>query len=135
MKLSRYLLALGIFTFVACNNDSSEKGTETEDQLLGRWELVEATRNGQVTETLSSAYMEFMEDGTMATNLAGGREIVHYETDGTVLSVKDGRMPMDYTIERLEGDGLVLTMSMRDIPFRLNLQKADPDESMEEELQ
>ncbi|MEM1220386.1 MAG: hypothetical protein AAGH79_15800 [Bacteroidota bacterium] len=135
MKLAQYLLAFGLMTLVACNDEAPTDDKTVKDQLTGRWELIEATRNGQVTETLSSAYMEFLEDGTLATNLAGGREVVNYETDGTVLSIKDGRMPMDYGIETLSESALVLTMSMRDIPFRLSLQKATNVEENTEELQ
>lgn len=135
MKLAKYLLAFSLLTMVACNDEPTTDDTTVKDQLTGRWELIEATRNGQVTETLSSAYMEFLEDGTLATNLAGGREIVNYETDGTVLAIKDGRMPMEYGIETLSESALVLTMSMRDIPFRLSLQKATGEEESQEELQ
>ena len=135
MKLAKYLLAFSLLTMVACNDDPTTDDTTVKDQLTGRWELIEATRNGQVTETLSSAYMEFLEDGTLATNLAGGREVVNYETDGTILSIKDGRMPMEYGIETLSESALVLTMSMREIPFRLSLQRATNEEGGPQELQ
>ncbi|MDV7396328.1 hypothetical protein RZS08_33345, partial [Arthrospira platensis SPKY1] len=67
--------------------------------MLGRWEVREAIRNGRPTETLTGAYMEFLPDGRMITNISGTQDESAFSLKDNVISSKSQRLPVDYLIQ------------------------------------
>lgn len=114
----KYLVSLFFIlitlSFFACK----ENNTVTAEQLVGRWEIQEATRNDRPTESLAELYFEFTADGKLRTNFTGTPEEGTYELKGNQLLQRNTQMNADYTIEKIEVDKLVLTTTLRDYAFR-----------------
>jgi hypothetical protein len=107
----------------ACRNDSKDNGIE-ESQLAGRWELIEGMRNGRLTETMTGTFYEFNAEGKMRTNLtpSGIEEEFDYDLSGKQIEQKS-EPEVIYNIESLNDSILEVSMSIRNIPFRLKLGK------------
>ena len=105
----------------ACQSDS--KDTNYEEQILGRWEIKEALRNGRPTETLTGTFMEFFPKGRMLSNIGGLQEESAFSIDGNVISSQSQRLPADYTIQYAGDSTLVLQFVLREVPFQLSLAK------------
>lgn len=114
------LVVLFSFAFSSCGNDNAVLLTE----LSGRWEITEAFRNGKATDTMEGMFFEFTEDGQLTTNMTGAEETYQYELDGDQIEQREGTIETDYTIESLESNQLVLTMTLSGKPFRLILEQA-----------
>jgi len=119
------LLTIGLATLLACQ-DTQE--TDRQEHLLGRWELQQAFRNGQVTESLQELYFEFYQDGEMSTNILGASETAAYELDDNNLQQRDSQLDIDYRIEELSDSLLVLTTNLRNYDFRFRLRKSIQEE-------
>ena len=124
-----FLLLLG-----ASCQDEPDSAYQTE-MFLGRWELSEALRNGEPTQTLGRAFFEFLPENKLLTNLAGVQEEYTYELQGEQLSQKGGRLPLDMKIDSLSDSTLVLSMTIRDTAFKLTLNRARLEAEQEETLQ
>ncbi|PSR11870.1 MAG: hypothetical protein DA408_00770 [Bacteroidetes bacterium] len=112
-------LLLGIFVCAACSSNNEEQ----EAALLGRWEIQEAFRSGEVTTTLAGMFFEFEPDGQLLTNIAGSDENYAYELDGDHILQREGTIEADYAIEELADNRLVLTTNLGNKPFRIVLKK------------
>lgn len=114
------LAALAVVLTGACKSEPDD----TAQLLTGRWELIEATRDGQPSETLQDLYFEFLPDGQLNTNIAGGPESALYELDKKTVRQRQSRIEADYTIEEISDSLLVLSAKIRDYAFRFRLAKA-----------
>jgi hypothetical protein len=119
MRISIWSGLCLLLALEACQSDS--KDTNYQELILGRWEIVEALRNGRPTETLTGAYMEFYDGGRMVSNIAGAPEESPFSVNGTTLSSKSERMAVDYDIQYLGDSSMVLKATIRDIPFQFTL--------------
>ena len=118
-------LLIGVTALSACQ-DTQE--IDRREYLLGRWEIQEARRNGQATESLEELYFEFFQDGKMTTNLLGVPETASYDLEENELRQRDSQMDIDYQIEELTDSLLVLTTNLRDYDFRFRLHKRIQEE-------
>lgn len=116
---------IGVAALSACQ-DSQE--IDRQEYLLGRWEIQEARRNGQATESLQELYFEFFQDGKMTTNLLGAAETASYELEDGELRQRDSQLDIDYRIEELTDSLLILTTNLRDYDFRFRLHKRIQEE-------
>lgn len=97
-------------------NTSSESSIQPED-ILGKWTLKKAFRDGKATSILESVYFDFNESGTVKTNFnkEGEEKTFSYEVkDGEI--VMKGATDMDIHA-RKNADG--------DLEFKTTLLKAD----------
>lgn len=124
------LLILGTTTFLACQNNTTE---ETAQLLVGRWELEQALRNGNPTESLADLYFEFAADGKLMTNIAGLPEEGTYELKKQQLLQRNTQIDADYTIEEITEANLILSTDLRGYAFRFLFKKAEAGESTEAE--
>lgn len=116
-------LFIALFLF-ACGNEEKF----SQNALLGHWELVNATRDGRRAPSVEGAYFNFLEDGTLQTNIASSPETATYTIEGTVIQQRESRFEIDYTIEELTDTSLVLTTELRNAQFRFFLRKAAMEE-------
>lgn len=114
------LSLLFVTVFSACGDDAAVQSSE----LVGRWEIKEAFRDGKATDTMEGMYFEFSEDGQLVTNMTGAAETYSFELDGDEIEQRNGTIETDYTIETLEEAQLVLTTTLRGKVFRMVLQPA-----------
>jgi len=124
--MNRYtflFLLSSIFILAACGSDTQETAAEgiTEDKLLGYWEIQQASRNGEPTESLDDLYLEFIKGGRMRTNMAGKPDEGTFELNGNTIEQRGTEVEADYTIESLSEDELVLTTTLRNYDFRFVL--------------
>jgi len=125
-RTTRHLLTfffIGL-TFWSCRQ---EPANDTDD-LVGYWEIEEAFRNGQLTESLDELYFEFFQDGTMRTNISGVPAEASYELQGEKVLQRESEMDIDYTVQGLTDTTLTLSTTIRDFDFRFVLNKRIPQE-------
>lgn len=117
LKVNFLFFFIGLFS--ACDNPSENAKT----QLLGRWQIISALRDGNPTETMNGAIFEFGEDGKMLTNLPIGAEAPMPYTLEKMTITQQSNEPVTYTIARISDSTLALQMTLRGIPFELQLRR------------
>ncbi len=126
------LLLLGTMSIFACQTRNT---AETAQMLVGRWELVQALRNGNPTESLAELYFEFTADGKLLTNIAGMPEEGTYELKEEQLLQRNTQLDADYTIEEIADSNLTLTTNLRGYAFRFDLKKSGANRTDTSQLQ
>ncbi|NRB52679.1 MAG: hypothetical protein HRU41_33770 [Saprospiraceae bacterium] len=116
-----------IFSFLFLLGCKSESVDNT-DQLIGRWDIREAKRNGQATESLDQLYFEFFQDGNMKTNILGADEEATYELDDNTIRQRESQLPIDYTIESISDTSLIMNATINRFNFRFQLGKTVEEE-------
>lgn len=100
----------------------------TSDQVVGAWEVVGAERDGKETETLNGAYFEFSDNGTVTSNYLGEEETSLYSLEASsITQTRPDQSHVNFNVERLGLDTMVMTASIRNIPFRFVMKKIDQD--------
>ncbi|MEL6718864.1 MAG: lipocalin family protein [Bacteroidota bacterium] len=113
---------ISISLLTACNTDPK---TEVDtNQLLGKWEVNEATRDGKETSTLDQLYFTFSEDGNMETNMPTLDRVSTYALKGSEIQQRGSGIENDYIIESLSDDKLILVTNIRNTEFRMILNKS-----------
>jgi hypothetical protein len=121
IRISNIILLVAISGLFACTND-------TPVSIVGKWELVEGFRSGKKTESLADTYFKFSPNGEMETNLGGSTETVNYQLEGRTISQDSERFPVAYSIDEIADSTLVLSMEMKNIPFKFVLRKVAVEE-------
>ncbi len=114
-----------IVFFSACDD---EVITRQNAQLIGYWELTNATRNQRPTAVLNGSHFEFLPGDSLLTNLPlrpdlqPGEEIADtYKLSAS--EIAQNTMPIKYRILNLNDTALTLAMDMRSVPFELSFRK------------
>lgn len=109
-KSAFFILAI-IFLLSACKRDSIAE----QYYINGTWDIFEAYRAGEKTETLSNAFFVFDSD-SMQTNILG--DTIHAPMVRTGDLIKQGgAFPIEYKIERFHKDTLELSAKIRKYSF------------------
>jgi hypothetical protein len=109
---------------VAGSACKTEKQEDYSEKILGRWEIVEAKRNGDLTESLAGLFFEFQTGGAMRTNLSATEETAAYELQDNKILQRQSQIEADYTIEAVTDSTMTLTTTLRNYNFRFLLAKA-----------
>lgn len=117
-------LFFSILFLFGCQGES----VDNTNTLIGRWDIREARRNGQATESLDQLYFEFFADGTMKTNILGADEEAAYELDDNTIRQRESQMPIDYTIETISDTALIMSTTINRYNFRFQLGKTVEEE-------
>lgn len=124
LKLAFPLFLLATF-FTACENDpNAEKAKLDPTLLIGKWELTGATVNKIPSPRLDGAYFEFVDGGILKTNIMGTEEEGSYE-----MSIEEKKLTqktaktIEYNIEKLVKDSLIMNMDIASNKFVVLLQK------------
>ena len=115
-----YFILITLITFGAC---TSEEEAIDISLLYGHWDIKSAQRDGHPTETLTSTFFEF-EEGKMTTNfnLEGNKVSGDFEINGLNI-IQKGDPDVNFSVEILEENKLVLLTKLMDYKFTLNLEK------------
>lgn len=118
-------LSLSLALLTACGPDTSID-QETQNQLIGKWELQKAYRNGEVAESLDELFFEFTEVGEMRTNILGSTTQADYLFEGEkiVQTATDNGMEIAYDVAEITDTSLILTTSLRRYNFKFDLRRA-----------
>ena len=115
----QFLVLIGLAVSCAQEEDPMQA------MLVGKWQLREAFRGEQATESLADLYFSFSQGGKMETNLplpeATGTS--DYSVKKGVLTQKQGETELTYQIQSVTDSVLVLTTTLQDFPFRFVLTK------------
>ena len=115
-----YLFALICFlNLLSCKNESQV----IESKLIGKWEVDAAMRDGAITETLKNAYFNFIDEETLISNV-NRRETTYQYTFKDNIIHQTGPMNVDYKVEGMKDDTLILSATIRKYNFRFRLIKA-----------
>lgn len=106
--------------FAACSSEQDN----TDELLIGRWEIQEASRNGRSTASLDELYFEFYEDGSMRTNISGATETAKFQLESPLIMQRESKVDADYSIEEISDSTLLITTELRGYAFRFLLKRA-----------
>ena len=103
---------------------SCKEGTDERHQTIaGTWYLKSAEADGTTTQRLDGTIFTFS-DGKLSTNVPQiGEGAYHFEKNKLV---QKGEPEITYTIEALDNNALVLSMTLRDISFRMEFSREEP---------
>jgi len=124
LKLALPFFLLTVF-FTACEDDPKIEVVKLDPTLLiGKWSLTGATVNKIPSPRLDGAYFEFAEDGILKTNIMGSEEKGEYEmnVESKKLIQKTAKT-IEYRIEKLVKDSLIMNMDIASKKFVVLLQK------------
>ncbi len=125
--LSNFAILLGLsgLLFGSCQSDNSDQ-VQLQNQILGKWQIHEAYRNGKIAESLDDLYFEFFEDGKIRTNLLGANAQFEYTLEDQLIKQKadDNGIEVDYAITEVSDTALVLTTLLRRYNFKFDLRKS-----------
>lgn len=123
-----FVPALFFFMLSSCQDDARQIEFDKK-QLLGRWEIDKAWRNGKQTETLTDTYYEFDQEGNMRTNLTPSLVEDEFPFSFSGNEIHQNSEPeIIYTVENLTDSLLLFSMTINQIPFRIQLKKVFPEE-------
>ena len=121
------LMLLGVLFFVGCGS-SKQEAAEAAAQLKGKWVVTSATRGGEPTQALESAFFDF-KDGKVMTNMPLD-ETTEGEYETTFL-LEEGKITLpeknnaNFLIDKQEANELVLKAKLVEQDFVLTLKKAE----------
>lgn len=128
-KLLFFLLVLGIS---ACGDDAATADVDAQkEQLVQRWELFAAQRNGKSTDTMRDAYLDLKADGSGVVNLDGNGQNARWSVSENKLTISGTQtdfLSTDYTIKELKDSTLHLSVELRDTPFEMMFKIAEEED-------
>ncbi|MEQ8703195.1 MAG: hypothetical protein RIC19_04715 [Phaeodactylibacter sp.] len=116
-----FLLGIGLMLLAVSCADEPEN---IQELLPGRWELQQATRNGEPTRSLADLYFEFDATGIMRTNLPVAKGESSYLISGQAIEQNQDGNVIAYTVSSITDSTLVLQTELRDTPFQFQLLRA-----------
>ncbi len=106
------------------NNTTAQPKEINPNLLLGKWVLTGATVDKIPTPRLDSAYFDFVSNTEIKTNLLGEEKTGTYS-----VSIKEKKMTqdigrvIDYKIEKLVSDSLILSMKINSKRYKVLFEK------------
>ncbi|MCF8238425.1 MAG: hypothetical protein K9I85_09745 [Saprospiraceae bacterium] len=126
------LLSLGFTLFTpGCQSTVEAPVWSTYPELIsGRWELVTAFRNERETQTLDGTFFSFSKEQSMSTNLpvpvsehsGSPMFVAKYSFSQDTIRVL-GQVPLQFIIQRLDSQYLVLATTINQQNFRFDLSR------------
>lgn len=103
---------------VAC-----KKEPVTTHDILGKWEVIEATRSKKPTTTVNGAVFEFEENGGMTTDLLGSLASSPYFIEGNIIIQEIPEVK--YKITEQTDSTLFLKAKIQKLDFSFVLKKVN----------
>jgi hypothetical protein len=109
---SRYLMLFMALSFLILPGCNSRKNNKAGQDILGKWAIYDATRNGRATKTLKDGYLSFDAENTLETNILGDVTRSNYQYNGDQL-VSSQPFEYDFTVVSISKDSLHINGKMR----------------------
>lgn len=106
-----------------CGSDTSQADNDLREQLTGRWDVREAIFQNRPTNRLDGAYIEFLPDGTLYTNLTGTRQQGTWTLKGQTLEQHLPGLDVHCQLEGLQDSLLMMTMQVHSAHYKLLLER------------
>ena len=115
---------LGSFFASSCRPEEEVK-TLSIDELYGKWNMLQASRDGKLTETLKDSYFDFRAPDVLVNNINRKEQSYSFAYDGNVIQQR-GTLDVDYNILKRSGDTILLGASIRNYEFKFLLTREIP---------
>ncbi len=110
------LVLVFFFLVLSCKNEPHL----AENDLLGKWIVSEASRDGEPTETLKDAYFDFVDESRMESNVDRRTASYNYTFENGLIK-QSGSMNVDYRVILLNDSAMVLGTNIRNYDFIFTL--------------
>ncbi len=120
MKLSFFVLLLS-FGLIAIGSCTTDNAMNPED-LIGEWIVVDAQRNGRITELVNGATFVFDSKGSMTTDITGSKDKGAYTFEEPILTYQ-GKSEVLYNLNKLTRDSMRMAVDLQGLNFVLDLVK------------
>lgn len=130
MKLISTILTFSLLALMACQEPSVSTHVTSLDHndIVGKWLLVSANRNGKPTESLKDAYFQFDSPRVVTTNVFGAETSQPISWDESTAMALDSSI--SYEVVTLKTDTLDLTFQLQRYTFDLTLVRAHYNDSL-----
>jgi hypothetical protein len=115
------LVRVSIFLTLVAIGCTSETA-KNKELLLGRWEVVGATRSNKPTDMVNGAFMDFSKQGKWSTNLTGDTISASYEVKKNVLS-QTSSLKGTFIITEIDNKRMLLESNLMESNFTFELNK------------
>lgn len=111
------LILFVLSTVFSCQNEK----IINPEFLAGKWIIVEASRNGKITNTLDGAFF-FFEQNVLTTNFMGIENQAEFKIQNNELELTKG---LNYTfhLQKMESQFLLMTTKIQNTNFVFKLKK------------
>lgn len=110
------LVLVFFFLVLSCKNEPHL----AENDLLGKWIVSAASRDGEPTETLKDAYFDFVDESRMESNIDRRTASYNYTFENGLIK-QSGSMNVDYRVILLNDSAMVLGTNIRNYDFIFTL--------------
>ncbi len=115
--MRKFLLSLFILSFLACK----EEPNYIQEQFTGYWEIVNASRNGKITNTMSGAWIK-IKGNEMMDNFFTSEVKYPFTIEGNSL-IHLCEPKRIYNVKYVDQDSMVLSTKHLKYSFDFNLKK------------
>jgi len=125
-----FIIVTSAIGICSCQSHSEKIDIPTinKDDIIGKWDLMEAKRNGKITESLADAYLQFDTAENLTTNLFGATAKQQVSWQDSTVTVADSSV--SYHISTLESDTLMLSFDIQRYLFDLTFVRALYNDSL-----
>ena len=118
-KIIAILLTIG---FLSCNKEK-----KLTDMLAGRWDITEATLNGNKNDMLDNLYLDFRSNDSLRSNIMNDpKEADFYEIKDKTIHYYHPLRQFDFKIQAISDSTLSLNLQLDEQKlFQLEFVKAD----------
>lgn len=115
------LLSILLLIFIFLASCKQDRVPEQEINLEGKWNIYEAYRNNELTNTLQEGYFMF-KDSLMETNILGEEISGTYFLEENVIT-HTSVLQADYKVVNYATDSMELTTTIQGFDFRFKIEK------------
>ena len=116
MKVARPTILLALTLGILWSSCKSEPDFPAKD-LIGRWEVLDAERDGNKTKSLNKGYFEFHDNQRLLTNILNSKDTILYELVGNTLNLID--QEYSFNVVNLKQDSLILNTRIKKTNFKI----------------
>ena len=124
MKVARHTILLALswgFIWSSCKTDPDFPPTD----LIGRWEVLDAERDGNKTKSLNKGYFEFYDNERLFTNILNSKDTITYMLEGNTLNLLD--QEYSFNVVQLQNDSLILNTRIKKTNFKIRFIRTSPE--------
>ncbi len=115
-------LSLAFFLSLSCQTRHKVEPSE----LIGRWKVIGALREGRSTNTINGAYFNFIKD-TLVTNFTGKSEVLPVRLENNKLIIESSLF-REMEIKFESDTVLMLSANIQSVNFTFSLQRENDGE-------